>query len=115
MAYNLQLAQKLRKRLSEISGITVEEKKMFGGLAFMVNGKMCINVSNDGLMCRFHPENQEALSKKKGYQKMIMNGKEYKGFRYVQTEGFRNKKDFDFWVNLCLEYNEKAPVSKKKK
>lgn len=115
MAYNTSLAEKLKNRLSEISGINVEEKKMFGGLAFMVNGKMCINVTDEGLMCRFNPEKQEALSKKKGYQKMIMKGKEYKGYCYVKPEGFKTKKDFDFWVNICLEYNEEAPVSKKKK
>lgn len=46
---------------------------------------------------------------------MIMKGKEYKGFCYVHPTSLKTKKDVDYWVNLCLDYNEKPKPSKKKK
>jgi TfoX/Sxy family transcriptional regulator of competence genes len=114
MAYDTQLADKIRHYLvkHQISGF--EEKKMFGGLAFMINSKMCINVSDQNLMCRFDPSLTEELSKRPGFLPMIMKGKELDGYCYVEPMGFRNKKDFEFWINLCLDYNEQAKSSKKK-
>ena len=111
MAYNEKLAEKIRNTLSEIPN--VEEKKMFGGLAFLLNDKMCINVSGDNLMCRFDPKLEDKISKKKGYQKVIMKGRIFKGYCYVEPEGFKSKKDFEFWVNLCLDFNNEAKSSKK--
>ena len=80
----------------------------------MVNGKMCINVSGDELMCRFDPSLQELVASKKGYREMIMRGKMLKGYAYVRSEGFTSKKDFDYWINLCLQFNKDAKASKKK-
>lgn len=113
MAYDNNLANRVREYLSNVSGIEVEEKSMFGGLAFMVNGKMCINVSDDQLMCRFDPILTLELSERTGFLPMIMKGKEYSGYCYVAPIGFQNKKDFEFWVNLCLDFNDKAKSSKK--
>jgi hypothetical protein len=113
MAYNEKLADRLREALVQVPKIKVEEKKMFKGLAFMVNGKMCLNVSGEDLMCRFDPERQSELSERAGFRSMIMKGREYKGFGYVSEEGYKNKKDFDFWVNVCLSFNGKAKASKK--
>jgi TfoX/Sxy family transcriptional regulator of competence genes len=79
MAYNTKLADRVREYLAHVPNIQIEEKKMFGGLAFMVNRKMCVNVSGENLMCRFDPSFQEEISKRKGFQTMIMKGKEYKG------------------------------------
>ena len=53
MAYNIELANKVRERLAKVPDIEIEEKKMFSGLSFLVNGKMCINISGDNLMCRY--------------------------------------------------------------
>lgn len=114
MAYNIELSKKVRKRLSQESNIEIEEKKMFGGLAFMVNGKMCINVSEDKLMCRFNPDLQLEIEKKKGYEEMIMRGRTQIGFCYVNPKGYNNEEDFNFWINLCLEFNKIAKSSKKK-
>ena len=111
MAYNEKLADKLRFALSEIPN--VEEKKMFGGLAFLINDKMCINVSGDNLMCRYDVNMEDVISKKKGFEKVIMNGKLFKGYCYVKPEGFKTKKDFDFWIDLCLKFNDKAKSSKR--
>ena len=113
MAYNQKLADRIRKALAEIPN--VEEKKMFGGLAFMVNGKMCINASGENLMCRFDPGLQKEISGKKGYKKMVMRGKEYKGYCYVKPDGFKTRKELDYWIKLCLDFNKKAKVSTKEK
>lgn len=88
---------------------------MFRGVTFMVNGKMCVSVSGDEMMCRFDPALQEAVAKKNSFRTMIMKGKEYKGYGYIGQEGIKSKKDFDYWLNLCLEFNSEAKASKKKK
>ncbi len=87
---------------------------MFRGLAFLVNGKMCINISGDNLMCRFDPELQKELETRTGYLPMLMKDKEYKGYCYVEPCGIKTKKAFEFWINTCLAYNAQAKSSKKK-
>jgi hypothetical protein len=64
-------------------------------------------------MCRFDPELTRDLEKRKGFLPMIMKGREYKGYCYVEPAGFKNKKDFEYWVNLCLDFNDKAKSSKR--
>jgi len=112
MAYNERLADRIREALAHVR--KVEEKKMFRGLTFMVNGKMCISASGDEMMCRFDPALQETVAEKTGFRAMIMRGKHLKGYGYVSEEGFKTKKDFDYWINLCLEFNSRAKSSKKK-
>ena len=113
MAYDEKLAARIREALATLP--KVEEKKMFRGVTFMVNGKMCISVSGEELMCRFDPTLQETVEKKNGFRTMIMKGREYKGYGYISPEGIKSKKDFDFWISLALEFNSKAKASKKKK
>ncbi|UAY54346.1 TfoX/Sxy family protein [Arachidicoccus terrestris] len=113
MAYDLKLADRVRAYLVSFPGLKINEKEMFGGLAFLVNGKMCINVSGDNLMCRFDPTQTEALSGKLGFLPMIMKGKQYYGYCYVEPEGIKMKRDFEFWIQLCLDFNSDAKSSKK--
>ena len=113
MSYDTKLADRIREYLAEIPNLEIQEKKMFRGLTFMVNGKMCINVSGENLMCRFDPKLQNEIAEKKGYQSMIMKGKEYKGYCYINPDGFRDKKDFEYIISLCLEFNKVAKMSKK--
>lgn len=115
MAYSIQLADRIREYLIQHPHLQIEEKEMFRGLVFMVNGKMCINVSGENLMCRFDPVLQETLAEKRGYEPMIMKGKEMKGYCYVSPAGWKTQKEFAYWLDLCLAYNEKAKASKKKK
>jgi TfoX/Sxy family transcriptional regulator of competence genes len=112
MAFDIKLADRIRNYLSNFPALRVEEKKMFGGLAFIVNKKMCINVSDENLMCRFDPQLQEMVLKKQGVEKMIMKGRELNGYCYVEPASFQTEKEFKFWVDLCLDYNEKAKSSK---
>ena len=113
MAYDEKLADRIREALSHLS--KVEEKKMFRGVTFIVNGKMCVSVSGNEMMCRFDPALQETVIKKKGFRLMIMKGRVYKGYGYVSPEALKSKKDFDYWLNLTLDFNSKAKASKKKK
>ncbi len=59
MAYDTKLAERIREYLNAIPRIRIEEKKMFRGLTFMINGKMCVCVSGENLMCRFDPVLQD--------------------------------------------------------
>ena len=115
MAYSTALADRIREYLVEIPNITVEEKTMFGGLAFLVNDKMCINIGEDVLMCRFAPERTEEIAEREGFLPVVMRGKELKGYCYVEEFGFKKKEDFVFWLELCLEFNSRAKNSKKRK
>lgn len=112
MAYDIRLADRVREYLASMPLLKVEEKKMFRGLAFLINGKMCVNVSGDKLMCRFDPERLEEVAEKRGFQPMIMKGKVMKGYCYVDPEGIRSVIDFNFWVDLSLSYNDQAKSSK---
>ena len=81
MAYNEKLANRIRVALSHL--LKVEEKKMFGGLAFIVENKMCITVGGDRIMCRIDPAIHEEVIKRKGCHTLVMRGREYKGYVHV--------------------------------
>lgn len=115
MPYNTKLADRIRTYLDGRSGLKIQEKTMFSGLAFLVNGKMCVNVSGDDLMCRFNPELAGEVAERLGFQPMIMKGTQLKGYCYVTGDGFKSKANFEYWLNLCLDFNAKAKSSKKKK
>ncbi len=110
MAYNGKLANRIRMALSHLP--KVEEKKMFGGQAFMVDKKMCITAGADRIMCRINPAIHEEAIKRKGCSTVIMRGREYKGYVHVNDESLKNKKDFNYWIQLALDYNKIAKASK---
>ena len=115
MAYDINLVNKVREFLAEIPDLEIEEKEMFAVLNFMVNGKTCVCVSGENLMLRFDPKLQEELSERTGYETMLMKGREYKGYCYINPEGFKDKKDFEYLINICLDYNKVSNKSEKKK
>lgn len=114
MPYNLKLADRVREYLATNQAIEVEEKEMFSVLNFMVNGKTCICVSGDNLMLRFDPTIQNELSQRNGYVTMYMKGKEYKGYCYINPDGYRDREDFEYFIKICLEYNKVSRKSNKK-
>ncbi len=114
MAYSTELVDKVREYLAKTLNIEVEEKEMFAILNFIVNGKTCICVSDDKLMLRFNPKLQDKLAEKYGYETMLMKGKVYKGYCYINPEGFEKRKDFEYYIDICLEYNKISKSSKKK-
>jgi TfoX/Sxy family transcriptional regulator of competence genes len=115
MAYSTKLAERVRTYLERMADLKIEEKEMFRGLAFLVNGKMCVNVSGDDLMCRYDPEHEDEVAERAGFRPMIMKGKQLRGYCYVSEEGYKSKANFEYWLKLCLDFNEKAKASKKKK
>jgi hypothetical protein len=115
MAYDNNLADRVREFLAEIPDLEIEEKTMFNVLNFMVDKKTCVCVSGEKLMLRFDPKLQEEVSEKNGYETMLMKGKEYKGYCYIHPEGFQSNKDFGYFINLCLDYNKIAKASNKAK
>lgn len=111
MAYEEKLAKRVRKKLGHHKGIA--EKKMMGGLTFMVNGKMCVGVHKEDLMARIDPNVYETALRKKGCREMNFTGKPMKGFVFVSPKGTTNKKDLTHWLDLALDFNKRAKASKK--
>ena len=112
--YNEKLANMVREVLS-LDHKKTEEKKMFGGLCFMVNDKMCVGVEKDRLMVRLNPTEVDKVIKKDGVKPMDFTGKVMKGYVFVDDEVLKTKKQLEYWMNLALEYNKIAKPSKKKK
>jgi TfoX/Sxy family transcriptional regulator of competence genes len=114
MAYDEKLADRVREIIA-LKHKHVEEKKMFGGLCFMVNDKMCVGVEKERLMVRLDPAVYEEAMEKDGAKPMDFTGKVMKGYVFVDVDALKTKKQLDYWVGLALEYNKKAKASKKKK
>jgi TfoX/Sxy family transcriptional regulator of competence genes len=114
MPYNVKLADRIRTYLEDIVNLKIEEKEMFRGLAFLVDGKMCVNVSGENLMCRFDPGLEDEVAERVGFQPMIMKGRQLHGYCYVSEEGYKSKANFEYWLKLCLDFNKRAKASKKK-
>ncbi len=112
MSYSEKLANRVREALAHLK--KVEEKRMFNGMCFMVNDKMCVCISNDELMCRIDPDMYDELVEQPGVRPMIMKDKLLKGYVYIHPDHIKKKSDFDYWIKLCLDFNPKAKSSKKK-
>ncbi len=115
MAYDEQLANRIREAL--VDQPDVEEKKMFRGICFMVNGKMCLCASGDEMLSRIGPDDFEQALETNGCRGMIRNGKPLKDFVFVGPEAMRTQQQFDYWINKALVFNKyaKAIKSKRKK
>lgn len=114
MAYNTKLADRVREALAHLPDI--EEKEMFRGVCFMVNGKMCVCVSGDDMLCRIGAGQMEAALDENGVRQMVMaRNKPSKDFVFVSEEAFRTQQDFDRWIKLALDFNPLAKSSKKGK
>lgn len=111
MAYNEKLANRIREALIRLP--KVEEKKMFGGLAFMVDGKMCITIGIDRIMCRIDPAIHEESIRHNGIDTVKMGGREYKGYIQINEDAIKIKKDLDYWIKLALDFNKVAKASRK--
>lgn len=113
MAYNELLAERIRIALMK-KKVKPVEKKMMGGLCFMVDDKMCVGIVKDSLMIRIDPEIYEEVLMKKGCREMDFTGRPMKGFALVDPEGIMFDKELEYWIKLCLDFNPKAKSSKKK-
>jgi TfoX/Sxy family transcriptional regulator of competence genes len=112
MTFNELLTERVRAALARTP--RVKEKKMFGSIAFMVRGKMCLSVGHNRLMCRIDPELHAEAIKRKGARTVQMKGREYIGYVYVKKEGLKSASQFNYWIRRSLEFNRKARASTKR-
>lgn len=97
MAYDVQLADRVRELLADRSSVT--EKKMFGGLGFLVAGRMAVAASSQGgLLVRVDPARADALLATAGAQPMEMRGRAIRGWLHVDAGGLRTKRQLSRWI-----------------
>ena len=103
------LTSRVRRLLARIRG--VEEKKMFGGIAFMVRGKMCLAVRKERMMCRIDPKIYDAALRHKHCRPVVMKGRQYRGYVYIDADYLKTRTELAYWVGLTLDYNKRARAS----
>jgi TfoX/Sxy family transcriptional regulator of competence genes len=109
MAYDEDLADRLREALQHVDGVT--EKKMFGGLAFLVGGNMAVAASGQGgLMLRCDPGRSEELVTRPGAERMVMRGKEMDGWLRVDDAAVRDDATLRQWVDVGVGYASSLPA-----
>lgn len=119
MAYDEFLADRIRNVLKQ-KLVFAEEKKMMGGLCFMVDSKMCFGIHIDKatevslLMARVGPDQYEEALKKDHCMEMTFTGRSMKGYVFVSEEGIDTDEDLKNWIQMCLNFNPLAKASKKK-
>jgi len=111
MAYDEQLAERVRRWFDERQ-TTYEEKRMMGGLCFMVDGKMCVGVEKQRLMVRIDPREYDAALGRPGCVPMDFTGRPMRGFVFVSAEGIVARRSLAAWLALALEFNPRATSSK---
>jgi hypothetical protein len=109
MPYDEDLANRLRELLADRDAVT--EKKMFGGLAFLLNGHMCVSAShNGGLLARIDPDDTEAMLERPHVARMEMGGRTMDGWITVAPEGLKTKRELAAWLKRCVSYVETLPA-----
>jgi hypothetical protein len=109
MAYDEDLANRLRELLADEDGVT--EKKMFGGLSFLVHGNMSVAASGKGgLLARIDPGQTDAALARPHVSRMEMRGRSMDGWIRVAPEGVRTKRQLQSWVNRSLGYVRTLPA-----
>ena len=106
MAYDLKLAERIR---SQLDGLPVVEKKMFGGIGFLLNGNMACGVNKDSLILRINPEKQDLLLKKSHAKPFDLTGKPMKGWLVVEADGVKTDKQLSAWVKEGLQFASALP------
>ena len=108
MAYDEDLANRIRELVSNERGLA--EKKMFGGLAFLINGNMAVSASGQGgLLLRVDPDETDKLTSQKHAEPFVMRGRAMQGWLRVAPEGVRTKRDLERWVSRGVGYARSLP------
>ena len=109
MAYDEDLADRVRELISSERGVS--EKRMFGGLAFLIGGNMSVCVSGQGgLMVRVPRDDTEKLLSRDHVEPMIMAGRETRGWLRVTVEGVKTKRQLGSWVSRGVDYAKSLPA-----
>lgn len=112
MAYDRGLAQRVREVLVDRPNIS--ERAMFGGLAFLVDGKMFVGVRNSSLMARVGPERHQDALAMPSVRVMDFTGRPMKGYVYIDPPAISADRDLQAWVLWCVEFVAKLPHKKAK-
>ena len=114
MAYDEALAARINRILKD-KKVSYEDKKMMGGLCYMVDDKMCVGIVKDELMARIGEAAMESALARRGCRQMDFTGRPMKGYVFVGGEGIDMDQDLESWVQLALDFNPMAKSSKKRK
>lgn len=106
MAYDTRLAERIR---SQLNGLPFVEKKMFGGVGFLIGGNMACGVYKDDLVVRVEPEKQSRLLKKPHVKVFDITGRPMKGWLLVGPEGLKTDKHLSVWVKETIEFASTLP------
>jgi TfoX/Sxy family transcriptional regulator of competence genes len=108
MAYDSELADRIRELIASEPGLS--EKKMFGGLTFLLDGRMSVAVSGQGgLLLRVDPDHQEALLARPHTSAFVMNQREARGWLRVSAEALEDDAELAFWVEQGVNYAQELP------
>jgi len=113
MAYDEKLAERIRRALGPEDDI--EERKMFGGLAFLRGGRMFVGITGDDLMVRVGPERYEESLAKPHVRPMDFTGRPMKGYVYVEPAGRRTDASLGAWVTLGARFVATVPAEKSRR
>jgi TfoX/Sxy family transcriptional regulator of competence genes len=114
MAFDEDLAERVRRSFVE-RVIHFDEKRMMGGLCFMVDGKMCVGIADDRLMVRLDPEEYDEALGRKGCVPMDFTGRPMRGFVFVTPAGTTSRRDLEPWIERALAFNPRAKASPRKR
>jgi TfoX/Sxy family transcriptional regulator of competence genes len=106
MAYDDELAQRIRDRMAAVAGVS--EKKMFGGLAFLTSGNMTVGVQGDDLIARIDPDGMDAALAEPGVRPFDMTGRAMRGWILVASDGLSDD-DLERWINQARRYVATLP------
>jgi len=107
MAYNLKLAERIRV---ELQGVPFVEKKMFGGVGFLIHGNMACGVHKEDMIVRVNPEKHTALLKKARTKPFDTMGRPMKGWLMVEPEGCKTAKQLNTWIKEGVEFALTLPA-----
>ena len=108
MAYDEKLADRIRNLLARRKGFS--ERKMFGGISFMLRGNMCCGVNNDDLVVRVGPERYDEALADPHARPMDFTGRPLRGFVFVASGGYRTEKALAKWVRQATDFVESLPA-----
>ena len=108
MAYDEELAQRVRRLLGPLENI--QERKMFGGLAFMLNGNMCCGVERDNLVIRTGPDTYEDALARPHARVFDFTGRPMRGFVYVGSEGLADQAALSDWLEMAVAFAGSLPA-----
>ncbi|MCK0154465.1 TfoX/Sxy family protein [Alcanivorax sp. S6407] len=110
MAFDSDLAERVREGLVAISGALPDEKKMFGGLCFMIAGNMCCGILGDRLLARVGPDAYEQWLREPGASEMDFTGRAMKGMIMVDSAVLAEEDEMTRWLACCFDFVRTLPA-----